>query len=66
MRNYSLRGILKAVRQQGIRTAHQEQPRIDGAVNHGEKCCDHHKALLCPNGQWAGGLYTVGAAGRWA
>ena len=56
-RNYGLRRISKAVRQQGMRTAHQEWPRIDGAVNQGEEHYGHHKAPLCLNGEWTGRLY---------
>lgn len=40
-----------------MKTAHQEWPRIDGAVNQGEEHYGHHKAPLCLTGEWTGRFY---------
>lgn len=40
-----------------MRTAHQEWPRIDGAVNQEGEHYGHHKAPLCLAGEWTGRLY---------
>lgn len=51
-RSYGLRRIPKAVRQQGMRTAHQEWPRVDGAVNQGRSimAITRHRCALVGNG----------------
>lgn len=47
LRNYGLRRIPKAVRQQGDENGPSGVARIDRAVNQGEKCYCHCKAPLC-------------------
>lgn len=51
-RNYGLRRIPKAVKQQGMTAAHQEWPGIDGAVNQGRNvtAIARHCGALVGNG----------------